>query len=279
MSEVKIYEAANQDKTFIKVIGEMFSDLVSSAGLAKRLFIRDKNAEYRQSVFGMLWALITPLANALIWVFLSASGAVNVSGGGIPYPLYVFLGTMLWSVFSESVSMPLTQTNSAKALISKINFPKEAILVAGFYKTLFNTAIKILIMLGVLIFFGYYPDYQYLFFLGMLLVLILFGISIGLLITPVGMLYTDIGRVIPVILPFLMYLTPVVYKTTKIQSLQDIINANPLTPLLNTCRNMLTAGDFENPMYLFLIFIITVLMLFVGWLFYRVSIPIVVERM
>lgn len=279
MSEIKIYEAASQNKTFTKVIGEMFKDLISSAGLAKRLFIRDKNAEYRQSIFGILWALITPLANALIWVFLSVSGAVNVSGGGIPYPLYVFLGTMLWSVFSESVSMPLTQTNAAKALISKINFPKEAILVAGFYKTLFNTGIKILIMLGVLMFFGFYPDYQYLFFLVMLVLLILFGISLGLIITPIGMLYTDIGRVIPVVLPFLMYLTPVVYKTTKIPALQKVIDANPMTPLINTCRNMLTDGSFENPTYLFVILIVTILMLFIGWLFYRISIPIVVERM
>lgn len=279
MSEIKVYEAANQNKTFLKLIGEMFRDLSSSAGLAKRLFIRDKNAEYRQSVFGILWALITPLSNALVWVFLSASGAVNVSGTGIPYPLYVFLGTMIWSIFSESVSMPLTQTNASKALISKINFPKEAILVAGFYKMLFNTSIKILIMLGILVFFGYYPDFQYLLFFLVLVLLMLFGISLGLIITPIGLLYTDIGRIIPVVLPFLMYLTPVVYKRTKIPALQSLIEANPLTPLINSCRNMLTDGSIENPTYLGAIVVITLFLLFVGWLFYRISIPIVVERM
>lgn len=279
MPQVKIYEATNQNKTFSSVIAEMFKDLFSSAGLAKRLFIRDKNAEYRQSIFGILWALITPLANAMIWVFLSMSGAVNVSGTGIPYPLYVFLGTMLWSVFSESVTMTLTQTNASKALISKINFPKEAILLSGFYKTLFNTAIKFLIILGLLIFFGYYPDFQYLLFLGMLVLLILFGMSLGLLITPIGMLYTDIGKVIPMILSFLMYLTPVVYQKTKIPALQNIIDSNPMTPLINTCRNLLTDGSIENPIYLLIILLVTILILFIGWLFYRISIPIIVERM
>ncbi|WP_379968501.1 ABC transporter permease [Epilithonimonas sp. UC225_85] len=279
MSEIKIYEAANQNKTFIKIIGEMFKDLVSSAGLAQRLFIRDKNAEYRQSIFGILWALITPLANALIWVFLSASGAVNVSGTGIPYALYVFLGTMLWSIFSESVSMPLTQTNASKALISKINFPKEAILLSGFYKVIFNSAIKFLIIIGVLLIFGYYPTFQFLLFIGTLILLILFGISLGLIITPIGLLYTDIGKLIPVVLPFLMYLTPVVYVKTKVSTLQSIIDANPLTPLINTCRNMLTRGNIENPTYLFTILIVTIVIMFVGWLFYRISIPIVVERM
>ncbi|PZU84852.1 MAG: polysialic acid transporter [Chryseobacterium sp.] len=257
----------------------MFKDLFSSTGLAKRLFIRDKNAEYRQSVFGILWALITPLANALIWVFLSASGAVNVSGTGIPYPLYVFLGTMIWSVFSESISMPLLQTNSSKTLISKINFPKEAILLSGFYKTLFNTGIKVVIIIGVLFFYGYYPNFSFILFLLILVYIILFGICLGLLITPVGMLYTDIGKVIPIILPFLMYLTPVVYKKTKVSSLQSIIDINPLTPLINSCRNMLTDGVIENPNYLLILLPITLLIIIIGWIFYRVSIPIIVERM
>lgn len=279
MLQIKVYEANNKNRNFITLLKEMFTDLYASLGLAKRLFIRDKSAEYRQSFFGILWAVITPLANALVWVFLSASGAVNVSGNGIPYPLFVFLGTMLWSVFSESVQMPLMQTNASKALISKINFPKEAILISGLYKTLFNTVIKIFIMIGVLVFFGYYPTFSYLSFFIILLLMILFGISLGLLVTPIGMLYTDIGKIIPIILPFLMYLSPVVYRATGNTTLQMIVSYNPMTPLLQSCRNLLTGGGLENPFYLFLIFLVTLIIILLGWIFYRVSIPIIVERM
>ncbi len=277
--QIKIYEPTKRSGNLFSLIKEMFKDLFSSLGLAKRLFIRDKKAEYRQSVFGILWAFITPLTNALVWIFLSASGAVSVSGTGIPYPLFVFLGTMLWSVFAESVTMPLMQTNVSKSLISKINFPKEAILVAGFYKTMFNTGIKVLILIIALFFFKITFSFTIIGFLLGVVFLALFGIAIGLFITPIGMLYTDIGRAIPIALSFLMYLTPVVYKGTRFQSLQAFIDLNPLTPVINSTRNLATSGGLDNPTYLLIIFIATLIIGLLGWIFYRVSIPIIVERM
>ncbi len=277
--EVHIYEPKNKNKNFFTLVKDMFQDLFSSLGLARRLFLRDKKAEYRQSVFGVLWAFITPFTNALIWIFLSASGAINIPGTGIPYPLFVFLGTMLWNIFSESVNMPLQQTNTSRDLISKINFPKEAILISGVYKTFFNTGIKLIIIIGILFFFKINPGFAFLEFLLMILFIMIFGIAIGLLLTPVGMLYKDIGRMIPMALGFLMYLTPVVYKETRFKSLQTFIDLNPLTPMINSARNLATGGSFENLTYLFIILLATLIIGFIGWLFYRVSIPIIVERM
>lgn len=276
---IHIYQPKNKSNGFGKLLKEMFADFFSSFDLAKRLFIRDKKAEYKQSVFGILWAFITPFSNALVWIFLSASGAINIPGTGIPYPLFVFIGTMLWGVFTESVNMPLQQTNASRGLISKINFPKEAILLSGFYNLLFNTGIKLIIIIGVLLFFQINPGFGFLGFLMMLFLITFFGISMGLILTPIGMLYKDIGRIIPMALSFLMYLTPVVYKETRFKSLESILSLNPLTPLINSARNLITQGGFENPTYLIIIAAATFFIGFLGWLFYRVSIPIIVERM
>ena len=277
--QVHIYEPKSKRKSFLELVRDMFGDLISSLQLAKRIFIRDKKAEYRQSILGISWAFITPLTNALVWIFLSASGAVNISGTGIPYPLFVFIGTMLWGIFSESVNMPLQQTNAAKGLISKINFPKEAILVSGIYKTLFNTGIKVIIVVGALLFFNINPGFGFIGFLIMIFYIMFFGIAIGLLVTPIGLLYKDIARIIPMIMSFLMYLTPVVYKETRFSALQTMINLNPLTPMINSARNYATGGSIENLIYLVFIFLATLLVGFLGWILYRVSIPIIVERM
>lgn len=277
--QVHIYEPKSKRKSFLELVRDMFGDLISSLQLAKRIFIRDKKAEYRQSILGISWAFITPLTNALVWIFLSASGAVNISGTGIPYPLFVFIGTMLWGIFSESVNMPLQQTNAAKGLISKINFPKEAILVSGIYKTLFNTGIKVIIVVGALFFFNINPGFGFIGFLIMIFYIMFFGIAIGLLVTPIGLLYKDIARIIPMIMSFLMYLTPVVYKETRFSALQTMINLNPLTPMINSARNYATGGSIENLIYLVFIFLATLLVGFLGWILYRVSIPIIVERM
>lgn len=277
--EIRIYKPKNKHNGIGTLSKEMFKDLLSSLGLAKRLFLRDKKAEYRQSMMGILWAFITPFTNALIWIFLSASGAINIPGTGIPYPLFVFIGTMLWGVFTESVNMPLQQTNASKSLISKINFPKEAILLSGVYKTLFNIGIKLIIIIGVLLFFKINIDISIVYLILMILFIMVFGIALGLFITPIGMLYTDIGRLIPMALSLLMYLTPVVYMETKFKSLQTIIDLNPLTPMINSARNFATEGGIDNPPYLICIFIATLFIGFLGWIFYRVSIPIIVERM
>jgi len=261
------------------VVRAMFRDLFSSLDLAKRLFIRDIKAEYRQSLLGILWAFLTPLATAFTWIFLSASGAVNIAGTDIPYPLFVFIGTLVWSIFADSVNTPLQQTTSAKALISKINFPKEAILMASCYKLLFNSGIKIAIIAVVSIGFGYYSILGLCGFLLTLVLIMAFGYSLGLLLTPMGMLYKDIGRMIPVALPFLMFLAPVVYPGARIAALQNFIELNPMTPLINSSRDLLTGGSFYNPTYMWIIVGVTLLIGFVGWLIYRVSIPIVVERM
>jgi len=278
--ELKTTIYTSERKTgFIAEIKAMFQDLITSSELAKRLFIRDKKAEYRQSLLGILWAFITPLINALVWIFLSMSGAVKIETDQLPYPLFVFIGTILWSIFTESVNMPLTATNGAKALISKINFPKEAILISGFYKTLFNAIIKIAIIIIALVVFQINPGLYFIEGLLMVLYLMCFGIALGLLITPIGMLYKDVGRAIPLGLSFLMYTTPVVYQEIKNPFLAKLVNFNPLTPIINSVRNLLTGYFWDQPMYLLIIGFITLLIILLGWIFYRVSIPIIIERM
>jgi lipopolysaccharide transport system permease protein len=91
----------------LKLVREMFRDLVSSRELAWRLTVRDLSAQYRQTFLGFLWAIILPLANTLVWIFLSRSGVVNVSETALPYPVYVFTGTMLWAILMDALNAPL----------------------------------------------------------------------------------------------------------------------------------------------------------------------------
>ncbi|MBB4806599.1 lipopolysaccharide transport system permease protein [Chryseobacterium defluvii] len=276
---VKVYEPSNSNKNLFSILRDMFTDLFSSKDLAYRLFIRDKKAEYSQSIFGVLWAFFTPLATTVTWIFLSASGAVKIQATHVPYPVYVFLGTMLWSVFVESVMTPLTQTQNAKDILSKVNFPKEAILLSGLFKNGFNITIKLILIAGMLIIYQVKID-SGIFLLPLLLLLLVFlGYSIGLLVTPIGMLYKDVSRALPLVFSFLMYLSPVVYKGGISGKMAKLIEINPLTPLINSARNVLTAYPVENPVYLACIFGVSLVLFFIGWMFYRVSVPIIIERM
>ncbi|MGE4545134.1 MAG: ABC transporter permease [Pedobacter sp.] len=257
----------------------MFRDLAAGRELAWRLAVRDISAQYRQAFLGILWAFILPLANTIAWIFLNSTGVVKISDTALPYPVYVLTGTMLWALFMDALNAPLQQAIAAKAMLTKLNFPREALIVSGIYQTLFNAFIKITLLLGVLFFMGINPGWGLLYFPFGILSLILVGTALGLLITPVGILYSDIGRGLPLLMHFLMFVTPVVFPMPKEGWAATLFANNPLTPVIINARNWLTGFTPEYLGYYFLVNFAAIVLLLVVWVVYRLAMPILIERM
>lgn len=273
-----VYQKENNTK-IVRLLKESLSDMYNSRFLAKQLAIRDIKAQYRQSYLGILWAFITPLTTALVWVILSKSGTVKLIDTGVPYPVYVFSGTLLWSIITESINGPLNNTNAARGILSKINFPKEALILSGVYKLISSSVIKLGLLLFFLIIYrvGFHPTI--LLFPFAFLGIIFVGTTIGLFITPLGMLYNDIGKIISLGLGFLMYTTPVIYAIPKAGLLKTLMEINPLTPLVLIARNLLVGHDMNYLIYYIIVIGICIPLFFIGLIFYRISIPTIVERM
>src|SRR5690606_21928118 len=138
MDEIRVYTAESAIRRPGRMVRDIWKDLLRSRELAWRLAIRDVSATYRQSFLGILWAFIIPLSNALVWILLRGTGVVSVADTGIPYSVYAFSGTMLWAIFTESLLSPLQKTLAARGLLNKINFPREGLILSGFYQTGFN---------------------------------------------------------------------------------------------------------------------------------------------
>ena len=275
----KVYQREN-NHNLLKLLKESLSDMMTSFFLAKQLAIRDIKAQYRQSYFGILWAFITPLAIGLVWIFLNSSGTVEITDTGMPYPVFVFTGTIIWSIIVESINSPMTTTNGARGILSKINFPKEALLVSGILKLLFNSIIKIVLLLGFLLFFGVSYKWSLLLFPFILLGGVFFGTVCGLFITPIGMLYNDIARMISLGLRFVMYAAPVVYAVPKeIGLFRDVMMWNPITPIITSARETIVGNEFTMLPYFLIVLAVCIPLFMLGLVFYRVSIPIIVERL
>ncbi|MDP5078111.1 MAG: ABC transporter permease, partial [Nonlabens sp.] len=205
--ETKIYERGNS-LNLKKLFKETLSDVYRSRFLARQLASRDIKSQYRQSFLGIFWAFLMPLSTAFVWIFINDSGAVELADTGVPYPLFVFSGTLLFSALTEAINMPLTATNGAKSLFTKINIPKEAIILAGLYKLLYNDMFKMILLVFFFVFFSVTPTWGMLLFPISFFILTLVGITIGLLITPLGLLYNDVAKVISLSLRFIMFITP-----------------------------------------------------------------------
>lgn len=276
--ETRIYQTQNT-KSLWALIKESLRDIYASRFLSKQLTKRDIKAQYRQSLLGILWDFMGPVSTALIWIFLSNTGTVQLSDTGMPYPLYVFSGTLLWSILVEAILMPMQSTKAAKGIISKINFPKEALIVSGLYKLLFNSMFKIILLLAMLILYQVSFSWALLLFPMCLLAMMVFGITLGLFITPLGLLYNDVSKAITFGFRFIMYITPVVYSIPQTGVMKTMMEWNPLTPLLDTARAVLVG---EAPQYLIYFTVVvgfSALFLLIALAIYRVSIPILTERM
>ncbi|WPO83083.1 ABC transporter permease [Chryseobacterium sp. JJR-5R] len=264
---------------FFQELKAIYRDIRSSNFLAYQMAKRDLQSQYRQSFLGFFWAFAPIITNSLVWIFLSSSGTVNVNAdSSIPYIVFVVIGTTLWSIFTEALLIPLTSVNGARSILSKINFPKEALLISGFYKMLFNLVLKLILVAVILVIFGIKPGSGILLFPFILLVITIFSFCIGLLFTPIGLIYTDISKLLNTAVSFIMYITPVVYAVPRQGLFKKLFQVNPLTYMFNDARNSLIDLPFNNTAFLIAAAVISFFVMLVGLVVFRKSMPIVIEK-
>jgi lipopolysaccharide transport system permease protein len=274
-----VYTPASQLRHPRQFFQSMWRDLLSSRELAWRLMVRDISAQYRQSFLGFLWAFVPPIAMALIFVVLNSRRLINIGETQIPYPAFALFGTVLWQVFVDSLNAPLKIVAASKSMLAKINFPKEALILSGLGQTLFGLSIKLLILIVVFIFYKIPVTPGVPLSLLAILVLILLGTTLGLLVTPIGVLYTDIAQGLTVVTGLWFFLTPVVYPPPTSFPFSLLAILNPVSPILVGARDLATKGILLNPIPFFAITFLTFVVLIISWIVYRLAIPILVERM
>ena len=256
----------------------LVADLLASRELAWVLFWRNVRSRYRQTILGYIWIFLPPLITTLTWVFLSAAGITNLKPTDIPYPLYVLSGTLLWQGFVDALNSPLNQFNSGEAMLNKISFPREALVIAGIAEVLLNLCIRLLLLFAVFIFLRFpVPPTVVLAPLG-ILALLTFGTMIGLLLVPLGMLYHDIERAVVIILGLWFFITPVVYPVPTTFPFSQIVLLNPLTALLVTSREWLTTGVLSSPTQFLFTSLLSALGLFIAWIALRLALPHMIAR-
>ena len=273
-----VYTPASQLIHPLRLVKTMWSDLMASRGLAWRLFIRDISAQYRQTILGYLWAFIPPIFTTLIFVYLTGKKLLSIGETGIPYPVYVMVGTVLWYVFFEGLSSPIKAISGSKPILAKVYFPRESLIMAAMAEVMFNFLVRVILIAFILFWFKV-PVSALIFLapLGVLSIMLL-GLMFGLLLTPLALLYRDVEKGLPIVLHIWFFLTPVIYPIPK-KGAGAILNyINPVTPILNTTREMMTTGKISQPELFLLISAITLLLLIIGWVLYRLAMPHLIAR-
>lgn len=263
----------------IDLIKSIVGNFWAGRELAWRLFVRDLSAQHRQSYLGYIWVFLPPLVASISFIFLNSQGFLNIPDMGISYPAFAMMGTLLWQIFTDSMASPQSSLNSAKSMLAKINFPREALLLAGIYTLIFNFLIRLILMFGIFVFWKIPVDQSILFFPIAVFSLFITGFSIGLILAPIGTLYADIGSALSIVTRFWMLLTPVVYPSAKHGLVGFLTTWNPISPLITTARECLTAQPLTHLPAFWIVTACATLVAFLGLVLYRLAMPHLIVRM
>jgi len=274
----RIYTPDSPVREPLTFLRQMLRDARAARILAWRLFVRDISAQYRQTAIGYLWAALPAVFTALVWVALQAVGLLSVNTGRIPYIAYVLAGMMFWQLFVDAVNAPLKMLGQNRSMLNRINFPTEAIFASGVAQVLFSFAIRLVVLGIVLAAVGAPVKWAA---PGILLpgfALLLFGTALGLLLAPIGVLYQDIQQALNTFIAPLMFLTPVIYSAGAGGVLGKITRVNPLTPMFEVMREFLFGGVGPYLIELGIVSAVMLVLAFAGWVVYRLSLPMLIER-
>ncbi|MBE9126686.1 MULTISPECIES: ABC transporter permease [unclassified Coleofasciculus] len=257
---------------------QMWYDLLASRELAWRLMVRDISAKYRQSVLGIAWALIPPIAMAVGFTLASEANIVNVGKTDFPYPAYVMFSTALWQTFVESLNGPVEAVTKAKPMLARVNFPREAVILAKVGEVFFNFMIKLVLIIGLFIWYRIPVSWTLMIAPVALIHLIMLGTLFGTLLSPLGMLYQDVSKGLTMVTGFWLFLTPVVYSVPESGLFGFLVQLNPVTPLLVTTRELATTGIISEPVGFWIVSVLSWIGLLLTWIAFRIALPYVIER-
>lgn len=250
---------------------EAWRDLRAAPRIGRRLFAAQLRGRSRRSVLGYLWLVLPAAAVTILCLYLQSLGVLAAGPIGMPYPLYVLSGVLLWQIFVEALNQPVQQLLAARHLISRSPVPHEAILIGAALDVLLSAAVRLALLLAA--FWVYAPGLPGPGLALGIAALILFGFSIGLWVAPWALLYDDARHALTMAITFWFFLTPIAYRPVA----QGLIGLNPVTPLLGTARSSLAEGGVSAG--LLPVTVAAAVLLLAGWLLYRLARPHIVERL
>ena len=256
----------------------MWRDLLASRELAWRLMVRDISAQYRQAFLGVAWAFIPPVAMAVGFTLAKDANVFTVGETDIPYPAFVMFNTALWQTFVDAATGPVQAVIVAKPMLARVNFPREAIILAKLGEVGFNFGIKLILIVGLFLFFRVPVSWTVILAPVALIHLVLLGTLVGILLAPIGVLYQDVSKSLNMIMGFWLFLTPVIYPVPTEGAFGMLVTLNPVTPLLVTTRELATTGVLTEAVSFWVVSGLTLLGLLLTWIGFRIAMPYVVER-
>ncbi len=205
---------------------------------------RDLLVRYKQTVIGVAWALIRPFLTMVVFTVIFGKIA-GLPSGGVPYPILVFAGMLPWQFFSNALSESSGSLVSNANLISKVYFPRLIVPAGAVIVGFVDFMISFVIMAALMVWYGFLPGIQILTLPLWILLAFLAAIGPGLFITALNVKYRDFRYVIPFVVQFGLYVSPVGFRSDVVpEQWRLLYSLNPMVGVIDGFRWAICGGEF-----------------------------------
>ncbi|WP_217921327.1 ABC transporter permease [Miltoncostaea oceani] len=211
------------------------------------LALRDLKARYKQAVFGFGWAVVQPLAGALVFA-LVFRGLADVSSDGLPYLVFALVGFVVWSYFSLSLNSATSTLIVNSSMVTKVYFPRIAAPIAALLPGLLNMAVGFGVVAVAMVVFGAAPTLAILALPLCVLAAILVALGPSLILATLHVKYRDVAAAIGLVTQMWLLASPVAYPSSLVPDRWQWLYAmNPVAGLIDVTRWSIAGGPWPGP--------------------------------
>lgn len=245
--KITVYEAEGAQLSLFSALKRAIGDIRDSRQLIWRLFVRDFTAQFRQRIFGYFWIVLGPLLSIAGYWFMAATGYLRPGAIGLPYVIFLYVGTSLWGFLLGSMGAINGAILSNGDLLIRTNAPPVAIALSSLAGLVYNIIVNFFVLLLLLAVVQHTPS-PWIFLYPLLIAPILIvGIGLGLVLGSIGVIARDVTTMVTAGLGIVMFATPVIYDAKfEHPILAAIVQFNPFTYLVAFPRELTMAGDAHN---------------------------------
>jgi homopolymeric O-antigen transport system permease protein len=237
--------------------------------------MREVKVRYKQSLLGVAWAVLQPLALTVVFT-LVFSRLVRVDTAGVPYPIFAYAALVPWTLLATSLSFGIPSLINNMNLVTKIYFPREILPLASIGAALLDFAVAAVIFVGMMLVYRIWPGLHALWVIPLLVIQIALMVGVTLLGSAVIVFFRDMRFVVPLVTQVWMYATPIIYPSELVpERLQPFYFAlNPMAGIIDGYRRVLVMAQAPRLPFVGMAALISVLILLAGYAVFKHTEPL-----
>ncbi len=231
---------------------------------------RDLKVRYKQSVLGVLWAIIKPFMTMIVFTIFFGNLA-KLPSDGVAYPVWSYTGLLPWEFFAAALSVSARSMLSSGSMVSKIYFPRIIVPLSSVFANLVDFLIAFVILIGMMFYYHITPTINMLWLPLFILLAVITALGVGLWFSALLVMYRDVNYLLPFITQLWMFISPVVYASSTVPEKWRFLYAlNPMAGVVEGFRwAMLGIEQSISPMMIALSAVIALALFISGLFFFR----------